>query len=93
MLAKVEQKANASPQHLLSNIGELTNLYNAQPQSRRLHRYFSLAGQFSVFRTLGHLNILSAFEKGAHTAAELVIIHGLGEVTVHACLHRLALVL
>lgn len=28
MLAKVEQKANASPQHLLSNIGELTNLYN-----------------------------------------------------------------
>ena len=66
---------------------------DAQPQSRRLHRYFSLAGQFSVFRTLGHLNILSAFEKGAYTAAELVIIHGLGEVTVHACLHRLALVL
>ena len=67
--------------------------YNAQPQSRRLHRYFSLAGQFSVFRTLGHLTVLSAFEKGSHTAAELVIIHGLGEVTVHACLHRLALVL
>ena len=29
MLAKVEQKANASPQHLLSNIGELATLFNA----------------------------------------------------------------